>query len=75
MAKASKPKPVTDDLEQVETENRDLNRTYEEWKVRRVNGEFEKDSQKPIRTTRITPERAEILNSQSANTLVRLYEI
>lgn len=62
---------------------------YEEWKVkpvykdvkdgmdkvigRKLSG-FEKDAQKPIRSTTISPDRAELLNAQSENTLVRLYE-
>ncbi len=36
---------------------------------------FEKDSEKPIRKTSISPDRAEILNQQSENTLLRLYEV
>ena len=66
------------------------NRKYEEWKVkpvyekqrtgndqslRNVVVDFKKDAMEPIRTTTISPEKAEILNSQSENTLVRLYEV
>ncbi len=36
---------------------------------------FEKDAQKAIRTTSITEDKAAILNSQSENTLVRLFEV
>lgn len=36
---------------------------------------FNKDSDKPIRTTSISPDKAEILNQQSENTLLRLYEV
>lgn len=62
---------------------------YEEWKVkalykditdgldkvigRKLTG-FEKDAQKPIRTTTISPDRAELLNTQAENTLLFLYE-
>lgn len=65
------------------------NKVYEEFQVeaqyedvtdqmgkvlgRKLTG-FEKKKDKPIRTTAITPERAEYLNSQSENTGVRLYE-
>lgn len=66
-----------------------LNKVYEEWKVKpayeditdamgKVIGRkltsFEKDAQKPIRVTSITPDKAELLNEQSENTLLRLYE-
>lgn len=61
---------------------------FEEWKVkpifekqrgddgsmRNVCTGFEKDALKPIRVTSITRERADLLNTQSVNTLVRLYE-
>jgi len=60
-----------------------LNKQYEEWKVkplyeadkegRKLVG-YEKDAQRPLKTTSITPERAELLNLQSENTLTRLYE-
>lgn len=66
-----------------------LNRQYEEWKVkplyekqrgddgtmRNVCVGFEKDAQKHIRITNITPERAALLNMHSENTLVHLYEV
>lgn len=67
-----------------------LNRTYEEWPVKpryedvtdqmgKVLGkkliDFEKQAQKPLRTTVVTEDKAEILNSQSENTGLRLYEI
>ncbi len=82
MAKQIKP-----DAELPVIENK--NKTFEEWKVKplyekqrgddgkmvNVCTSFEKDAQKPIRVTSITPEKADELNSQSENTLVRLYEI
>jgi len=65
------------------------NVVFEEWKVkpaykdikdgmdniigRKLTG-FEKDAQSPIRKTSISRDRAELLNSQSENTLTRLYE-
>jgi hypothetical protein len=66
-----------------------LNVVYEEWKVKPVYKEikdelgnvkgrkltgYEKDAKDPIRTTSITQDKAELLNQQSENTLVRLYE-
>lgn len=66
------------------------NVVFEEWKVkpvykdiknemgdnlgRKLTG-FEKDAQSPIRKTSISRDRAELLNSQSENTLTRLYEV
>jgi len=64
------------------------NKKFEEWKVkpiyekqrgddgtmRNVCVRFEKDAQKFIRVTSISQERADLLNTQSENTLVRLYE-
>ena len=72
-----------------EKPNTGSNKKFEEWKVipeykeitdamdkvigRKLVG-FKKDAQAPIRTTSITQERADLLNSQSENTLVRLFE-
>lgn len=86
-AKVTKVKPeVKEGIAVSET----LNRDYEEWKVKALYKEvqdelgnvkgrkligFEKDAMKAIRTTRLTPERADLLNSQSENTLLRLYEV
>lgn len=70
-------------------ENKPINRDYEEWKVKPIYEKqrsddgtminvctgFEKDAQKAIRVTRISPDKAAILNSQSENTLVHLFEI
>jgi len=64
------------------------NTLFEEWKVKPVYEdikdamgnnlgrklkEFEKDAQKAIRTTSISQERADLLNTQSENTLTRLF--
>ncbi|MBP7398178.1 MAG: hypothetical protein KA954_01235 [Chitinophagales bacterium] len=77
---------TADNTEQPST----LNKKYEEWKVKPVYEDikdgmgavigrklksFEKDAQKAIRTTSITEDKAAILNSQSENTLVRLFEV
>lgn len=66
------------------------NTLFEEWKVKPVyedikDGmgnnigrklkEFEKDAQKAIRTTSISQERADLLNTQSENTLTRLFPV
>lgn len=65
-----------------------VNAKFEEWKVKAIyekqRGDdgtmsnvcvgFEKDAQAPIRVTYIAREKADLLNMQSANTLVRLYE-
>lgn len=64
-----------------------LNKLYEEWKVKPVYEKqrahdgtminvctgFEKDAQKANRVTSVTPETAEVYNTQSENTLLRLY--
>lgn len=64
-----------------------VNILFEEWKVKpiyekqrgddgtmqNVCVDFEKDALKPIRKTSISQERADLLNSQSENTLLRLY--
>lgn len=88
MAKSKKPAEETAEIEQTDVPQT-LNKKYEEWKVKpiykRERGDdgqmrnfidrFEKDAQSPIRTTSITPEKAEILNAQSENTGVHLYEV
>lgn len=66
------------------------NKKFEEWKVRAIYKDvenamgkvigrkfekFEKDAQKPIRTTFITEDKAELLNSQAENTLLYLFEV
>lgn len=68
----------------------DFNKTYEEFKVSPVYKDvtdetgrkigtkltgFSKDSDKAIRKTRISEDKAKELNSQSENTGVRLYEV
>jgi len=66
-----------------------VNKKYEEWKVKAIYEDvtdamdkvigrkfvkFEKDAQVPIRITFISPDTAGILNSQSENTLLHLFE-
>jgi len=73
-----------------ENEKKSLNEDYEEWKVEPIAQKiieyrkenkpfddscFEKAGAKAVRITRITPDKAEILNSQSENTGTRLYKI
>lgn len=71
-------------------EGKTKNLIYEEWRVepqykdvvdalgvvigRKLTG-FDKSGSKPVRITSITPERAEYLNQQSENSLLRLYEV
>lgn len=64
MAKASKSKPVTEELEQVETENANLH--YEEWRIEKRAGKLEKI--KKLRDkVKITEETANTLNSGFAD--------
>lgn len=81
MAKATKAKADNQEetLENSETV-KDHNRDYEEWPVTVTYDEdkkpsFKKAAQEPTRVTRITPDRAAEINSQSENTKIRLYEI
>lgn len=83
-----KPDPAKE-VKQAEEKPTTINKVYEEWKVKAVvsqklnleTGEkdrivtFEKDAQAPIRKTSISPDKAEILNTQSENTLLRLFEV
>jgi len=72
----------------IATPSASSNIIFEEWKVKPVYEdikdamgnnlgrklkEFEKDAQKAIRTTSISQERADLLNTQSENTLTRLF--
>lgn len=90
IAQALEPTTLTQSDGKTKSIRGTLNKTYEEWKVKplykdvldyndKVVGRkligFEKDAQKAIRVTSITPDKAEILNSQSENTLLRLYEV
>jgi hypothetical protein len=66
-----------------------INKKYAEWKVkpvykdvedgmgkvigRKLTG-FDKDAKDPIRYTTISPDKADLLNEQSENTFVRLFE-
>lgn len=60
MAKASKPKPAPEELEQVETENANLH--YEEWRIEKKAGKLEKI--KKLRDkVKIPEETANTLNS------------
>jgi hypothetical protein len=86
MAKSKAVVPVDQDAADVQPQTT-LNKKYEEWKVKPVYEQqrgkdgsmcnvctgFEKDAQKPIRVTNITPDKADILNSQSENTGVHLF--
>lgn len=73
-----------------EGDKKTLNEDYEEWKVEPIAKKiieyrkenkpfddscFEKAGAKPVRITRITPDKAEILNNQSENTGIRLYQL
>ena len=60
MAKASKPKPVTEELEQVETENANLH--YEEWRIEKRAGKLKK-IEKLRAKVKIPEETANTLNS------------
>lgn len=79
----------TESGEQGQSNKPNANKKFEEWKVkpiyekkrvgddgtmRNVCTGFEKDAQTYIRVTNISQERADLLNTQSENTLVRLYE-
>lgn len=77
---ANKKKATSAEGEEVLNEETvDKNRNYEEWPVTVTYDDnkkpiFKKAAQEPNRVTRITPDRAAEINSQSENTKIRLYE-
>lgn len=67
---------LTEQIEAMEPKNTSPFRTYEEWRLEKkiVEGKVTFDKLKKVKETRLLPEQAAELNSQTANSLLEYIE-
>jgi hypothetical protein len=67
---------LTEQIEAMEPKNTSPFRTYEEWRLERkvVEGKVAFEKLKKVKETRLLPEQAAELNSQTANSLIQYIE-